>query len=246
MSCCFGAEIFLHDKADVSRPVSFAARQCPNRIYNVSYLSIQIGLANNNDVWVYCVGSVLKSTCGARCGRVMNVTVARDLQGKPKGFAHVEFSNELEAQNALSLSGKRHLCWFSSSVTRHLTSEQAVAYVALTVAGAFCKGVRCPCRLHAPEPGHHSHAKGQQAARALCAAWVRGGCPRPRPGARLLWQPRPSRLPWRLHTALRRALPLPRARQGPAGAADQQQVRAARAERPAWHRAQRNCSGTNA
>ena len=42
----------------------------------------------------------------ARCGRVMNVTIARDLQGKPKGFAHVEFSNELEAQNALSLSGK--------------------------------------------------------------------------------------------------------------------------------------------
>ena len=36
----------------------------------------------------------------------MNVTIARDLQGKPKGFAHVEFSNELEAQNALSLSGE--------------------------------------------------------------------------------------------------------------------------------------------
>ncbi|CAL8464716.1 g4251 [Coccomyxa elongata] len=39
------------------------------------------------------------------CGMVMNVTIARDLQGNPRGFAHVEFSNELEAQNALSLSG---------------------------------------------------------------------------------------------------------------------------------------------
>ena len=46
--------------------------------------------------------------CAARCGRVMNVTIARDLQGKPRGFAHVEFSNELEAQNALSLSGAAH------------------------------------------------------------------------------------------------------------------------------------------
>lgn len=46
-----------------------------------------------------------------RCGRVMNVTIARDLQGNPRGFAHVEFSNELEAQNALSLSGG----WFSMS-----------------------------------------------------------------------------------------------------------------------------------
>ena len=36
----------------------------------------------------------------------MNVTIARDLQGKPRGFAHVEFSNELESQNALSLSGE--------------------------------------------------------------------------------------------------------------------------------------------
>ncbi len=42
---------------------------------------------------------------------VMNVTIARDLQGNPRGFAHVEFSNELEAQNALSLSGG----WFSTS-----------------------------------------------------------------------------------------------------------------------------------
>ena len=33
------------------------------------------------------------------------MTIARDLQGNPRGFAHVEFSNGLEAQNALSLSG---------------------------------------------------------------------------------------------------------------------------------------------
>lgn len=38
----------------------------------------------------------------------MNVTIARDLQGKPRGFAHVEFSNELESQNALSLHGELH------------------------------------------------------------------------------------------------------------------------------------------
>lgn len=36
---------------------------------------------------------------------MINVTIARDLQGLPRGFAHVEFSNELEAQNALLLSG---------------------------------------------------------------------------------------------------------------------------------------------
>jgi RNA recognition motif-containing protein len=36
----------------------------------------------------------------------MNVTIARDFNGWPRGFAHVEFSNELEAQNALSLSGE--------------------------------------------------------------------------------------------------------------------------------------------
>ena len=36
---------------------------------------------------------------------MINVIIARDLQGLPRGFAHVEFSNELEAQNALLLSG---------------------------------------------------------------------------------------------------------------------------------------------
>ena len=39
-------------------------------------------------------------------GESLNVTIARDLQGKPRGFAHVEFSNELESQNALSLHGE--------------------------------------------------------------------------------------------------------------------------------------------
>ncbi len=40
-----------------------------------------------------------------RCGRVINVTIGRDMQGMSRGFAHVEFSNELEAHNALLLSG---------------------------------------------------------------------------------------------------------------------------------------------
>lgn len=51
------------------------------------------------------IASHLLPLCYARCGRVINVTIARDLQGKSIGYAHVEFSNELEAQNALSLSG---------------------------------------------------------------------------------------------------------------------------------------------
>lgn len=38
-----------------------------------------------------------------------NVTIARDMQGLPRGFAHVEFSYEVEAQNALSLSGEQYL-----------------------------------------------------------------------------------------------------------------------------------------
>ena len=42
----------------------------------------------------------------SRCGLVTNVTIARDMQGVPRGFCHVEFSNELEAQIALSLSGR--------------------------------------------------------------------------------------------------------------------------------------------
>ncbi len=58
-----------------------------------------------NSLEELCVASHLLALCYARCGRVMNVTIARDLQGKPIGYAHVEFSNELEAQNALSLSG---------------------------------------------------------------------------------------------------------------------------------------------
>ena len=36
---------------------------------------------------------------------MMEVSIARDMQGLPRGFCHVLFSNELEAQVALSLSG---------------------------------------------------------------------------------------------------------------------------------------------
>ena len=171
--------------------------------------------------------NIIKCMSVDRCGRVMNVTIARDLQGKPRGFAHVEFSNELEAQNALSLSGAAHHVSVRVFLSLHPHVCRQVHVWARHLLIISVRNLRCPCRLHAAESSHRSHAQGQQAACALCAASIRGICTRPGPGARLLQQPGPGSVPRRLLAALLRARPLPCPRPGPPDTSGQQQVCAA-------------------
>lgn len=40
------------------------------------------------------------------CGKITNVRIAMNEDGKPRGFAHIEFENEDSVQSALKLSGR--------------------------------------------------------------------------------------------------------------------------------------------
>jgi nucleolin len=41
-----------------------------------------------------------------QCGKIANVRIAMGEDGRPRGFAHIEFDNEDAVQSALKLSGR--------------------------------------------------------------------------------------------------------------------------------------------